>query len=132
MGQIIVFPMAKKPRDYPNRIHALRSSKGWTLEELAHRAGISFPHVSNMERGERAINDRMAARLAAALGVTRGELLLPHEQARSADEQRMIEAWRAVNGDQQQALLHLAESMTGYRAQPAPDDLPAAPPRRRA
>ena len=35
------------------RLRALRTNNGWTLEDLAKRTGVSEPHLSRMESGER-------------------------------------------------------------------------------
>ena len=36
-----------------SRLHALRSERGWTLEEVSSRANLSGPYLSRLEAGER-------------------------------------------------------------------------------
>lgn len=50
-----------KPGDY---LRAYRGKKGWTQEKLGAMIGIPKQHVSNMERGTRAISLKMARKLA--------------------------------------------------------------------
>src|SRR5271170_2967067 len=36
-----------------NRLHAMRETRGWTLEELAERTGLSKAYLSRLEAGDR-------------------------------------------------------------------------------
>jgi transcriptional regulator with XRE-family HTH domain len=36
---------------FGQRIRSLRQAKGWPMEELAHRAGITYKQLSLIERG---------------------------------------------------------------------------------
>lgn len=58
------------------RIRELRKSKGWTLEELAGRVGISSPHLSEIERGKKNLNNHLIERIARSLGVEHHELFV--------------------------------------------------------
>lgn len=52
----------------------LRRARGWTRLELAARAGVSSLHVQSVERRQD-VPVTVWVRLAAALGVTPGDLL---------------------------------------------------------
>ena len=54
---------------FGTRIRALRKKKGWTLEELAHYAGMHVTYLSGLERGRRNPTLIVISRLAVALGV---------------------------------------------------------------
>ncbi|MFE3191994.1 helix-turn-helix domain-containing protein [Nocardia sp. NPDC059240] len=56
-------------------VRDLREKSGLSMRELARRAGISQPFLSQIERGVSAPSMITTYRLAAALGVTPGDLL---------------------------------------------------------
>lgn len=56
------------------RIRQLREKKGWSLTELAERAGISRSYLSQVERGESEPTQGKIVRLADALGALPSEL----------------------------------------------------------
>src|ERR687894_197664 len=57
------------------RIKELRRRRGWTLEDLAERAGVSRAMISKVERGEKNPTLVVAAKVAEGLGITISELL---------------------------------------------------------
>ncbi len=52
-----------------------RTAKGWSQEELAHRAGLHRTYVSDLERGARNPTITVVDKLATALEATPGQLL---------------------------------------------------------
>ncbi|MCY0877083.1 MAG: helix-turn-helix transcriptional regulator [Firmicutes bacterium] len=56
------------------KMRLLRQSRGLTQQEVGYRTGISIPHISSLERGERHPSLEYAMRIAEALGVTIGML----------------------------------------------------------
>lgn len=56
-------------------IRACRTNAGLTLEELAERADMSWPYLSEIERGRENISLDKLARLAQALDVTLSKLV---------------------------------------------------------
>ena len=54
----------------------LRQSKGWSQEEFAHQAGLHRTYVSDLERGARNPTITVVDKLAVALGVPVGALLV--------------------------------------------------------
>jgi transcriptional regulator with XRE-family HTH domain len=52
----------------------LRSAKGWTLEELAERSGLSKPFLSRLESGDRQPSIAAVLTLARVFGVPMGSL----------------------------------------------------------
>jgi transcriptional regulator with XRE-family HTH domain len=78
------------------RILAERGSRGWSLEELAQRSGVSRAMISKVERGESSPTAALLGRLSSAFGLTLSQLLARAEQGgvrllnRAADQER----WR--------------------------------------
>jgi transcriptional regulator with XRE-family HTH domain len=56
------------------RLFALRSARGWTLEELAERSGLSKPFLSRLESGSRQPSIAAILTLARVFGVPMGSL----------------------------------------------------------
>jgi transcriptional regulator with XRE-family HTH domain len=56
------------------RLFALRSARGWTLEELAERSGLSKPFLSRLESGSRQPSIAAVLTLARVFGVPMGSL----------------------------------------------------------
>jgi transcriptional regulator with XRE-family HTH domain len=57
-----------------SRLRSLRSAKGWTLEELAERSGLSKPFLSRLESGDRQPSIAAVLTLARVFGVPMGSL----------------------------------------------------------
>jgi transcriptional regulator with XRE-family HTH domain len=51
------------------QIRQLRKDRNLTLKELAERVGISAPHLSEVERGKKNVNNHILTRIANALDV---------------------------------------------------------------
>ena len=57
------------------RVKARRREKGWSQEELGHRAGLHRTFISQVERDLKNTTIYSVEKIANALGVTIGELL---------------------------------------------------------
>jgi transcriptional regulator with XRE-family HTH domain len=66
--------------DLGSRIEQLRTERGWSLDELADRLGVSRQAVWYWETGQRMPRAALFGQLARALGVTEHELLEPARQ----------------------------------------------------
>ncbi len=53
-----------------DRMRCLRTEKGYSQEELAHRAGVSTSHIGKLERGEKNPSLSSIEKVINALGVT--------------------------------------------------------------
>jgi transcriptional regulator with XRE-family HTH domain len=70
-------------------IRQMRKDHGLTLDQLAARIGISAPHLSEVERGKKNLNNHLITRLAEAFGVEPAALIaIPG--AAGADRMRAI------------------------------------------
>lgn len=94
---ILQFPsMANTdPLTLPNRLRALRLEQGFTLKELAPRAGLTFSHLGALETGARELTMPVMERLAEQLGVPVADLLWESMGGLSDDERRLIDTYRA-------------------------------------
>lgn len=66
------------------RLAGLRTDRGWSLDELAQRAGVSRSTLSRLERGEISPTTSLLARLCTAYGWTMSRLLADVEAAPQA------------------------------------------------
>jgi transcriptional regulator with XRE-family HTH domain len=55
---------------FGQRVRHLRTERGWSQEELAHRAGLHRTYVSSLERGERNVSLKAIQQLADAFGIS--------------------------------------------------------------
>ena len=62
------------------RLAALREGQGWSLDELAQRAGISRATLSRLERGESSPTAALLGRLCAAYGLPMSRLIAAVEE----------------------------------------------------
>ncbi len=56
------------------RVRTLRKNRGWTQQELAHRAKTSSSYLGQVERGQRDVGVSVLDRIATALGVSLGDV----------------------------------------------------------
>jgi transcriptional regulator with XRE-family HTH domain len=59
---------------FGTRLRSLRSGRGWTLDELAERTGLSKPFLSRLEAGRRQPSIAVVLTLARTYGVSVGEM----------------------------------------------------------
>src|SRR5271166_6221619 len=69
-------------------LRAIREGEGWSLAEMGKQIGISRTHLSDIERGCRAVSPQMAATFARRLGYAEEQMV---EQALQAivDQSRL-------------------------------------------
>jgi transcriptional regulator with XRE-family HTH domain len=80
-------------RQLADRLAALRTAAGWSLDELAARSGVSRATLSRLERAETSPTATLLSRLARAHGLPLSRLLteaeaLPVRLLRAADQPR--------------------------------------------
>jgi len=62
---------------FGRRVRELRTQRGFSQEELAHRVGIHYTYLGGIERGERNPALINIGRIAQALGISVAELFAP-------------------------------------------------------
>jgi putative transcriptional regulator len=73
------------------RLKEVRELHGWSQKKLAEESGVSRDSISNYETGQREAWPATAKKLADALDVEIGELVLPKAPAREAGQREQIE-----------------------------------------
>ncbi len=68
-------------RRLADRLQRLRAQRGWTLDELSTRSGVSRASLSRLERGETSPTASLLNRLCAAHGLSMSRLLAEVEAA---------------------------------------------------
>jgi DNA-binding XRE family transcriptional regulator/mannose-6-phosphate isomerase-like protein (cupin superfamily) len=68
-------PLAPLDRQLAARLRALRRARGWPLDELARRSGVSRAALSRLENAETSPTAAVLGRLSAAHGLTLSRLL---------------------------------------------------------
>jgi len=71
-------------------LKALRAARGWSQEQLALEAGLHRTFIAHVERCARNISLDNVERLAEALGVEAGQLLITRVAANSSDTCRSV------------------------------------------
>ena len=61
---------------FGDRVRALREGLGWSQEKLAEESGLHGTYISSIERGERNISLLNILRIARALRIDPGQLVL--------------------------------------------------------
>jgi transcriptional regulator with XRE-family HTH domain len=105
----------------PNRIREIRLAQRMSQGELAELVGCSTMQISGLERGKPKLDQHWMARVADALRVAPGDLLLPHENPKAArDDQELawLELFRNTPPEHRAQLLQVGESVAGFAHQP--------------
>ncbi|WP_143515661.1 helix-turn-helix domain-containing protein [Pseudooceanicola marinus] len=74
------------------RIRELRKERGLTLAALAGMVGISTPHLSDIERGKKNLNNHLIMRVAEALDVEPQKLISGPASSDFAEFSEKLEA----------------------------------------
>ena len=61
---------------FGERLRAKRTDRGWTLKKLAGRSEIHWTYLGQVERGQRNVSLHTIVRLAEALGIDPGALVV--------------------------------------------------------
>jgi transcriptional regulator with XRE-family HTH domain len=97
----------REPKARPsNRIRDFRLARGWSMEDLAVRAGTDRQRIYQLEHGFARLNEDWMRRLATAFEIAPVELLAPEDQGfvLSDDERLIIENFRKLS-DQHRPLV---------------------------
>jgi transcriptional regulator with XRE-family HTH domain len=93
------------PGSLINNVALWRMTRGYTIEELADKSGLSTGQVNGIENGTVGFSSESLAALSAALDVPAGFLLSIHP----TEDAPIWEAWRRANPDQRRQLAKMAE-----------------------
>ncbi len=97
-----------------NRIRIIRNSKGFSIEELAHRADISNTHLGAVERGDRSPTVEMLGKIVVALDTTFielfGDLPMPNSENDTVLT-LLINRINTLNVSEQKIILDIIENL---------------------
>lgn len=105
----------------PNRIRELRRARDWSQQTLADKIHVSKVTISDLERGKMQLTLDYMRRIAAALGVTPGELLSIEDNPllpAASDERELIERYRGASPEERANISRVTEALT-IRHEPA-------------
>jgi len=91
------------------RIKELRLEKGMSQSELADAIGIARPYLSQLERGDRQLNDKISAKIGSALSVEADDLVDRGAHGYEA-EATLLDAFRSLDVDQQDVWMDMARA----------------------
>ncbi len=117
-------------RDLGEYIRDLRNSARISLRELAHRAGVSNPYLSQIERGLRKPSAEVLQQIAAALRVSTPLMYLRAgllEQKEGQGVPAVIAADPDLDSSQKQTLIKIYESFRAQKARLSDGDRPDGP-----
>lgn len=89
-------------------IRTIRKQRGMTIAQLAEVIGVSTPHLSEVERGKKNVNNHLLLRLSDALGVA-PEDLIATEDGREA--LRLIRAVEQLSSEDRQRVEDFARAL---------------------
>ena len=100
-----------------NRIRELRKKAGLSQADLAARAGISQPAISQLENDTRPLTVDWMRTLARILGVTPADLLGPDDNPHrpSQEEQCLLDHYRAADPAQRSLIDRVAAPLADFR-----------------
>ncbi|MFC9434533.1 helix-turn-helix domain-containing protein [Nocardia sp. NPDC057030] len=114
------------------RIRSLRKARGWSLDNLAERAGISASQLSRIETGHRRLSLDQLTAIAAALGKSLDELVESPDDSDvvirpNRDERRGLTTWLLTNDDGPNGLTVAKLRITDQAGGVTPEDLGVHP-----
>lgn len=114
------------------RIRSLRKARGWSLDNLAERAGISPSQLSRIETGHRRISLDQLTAISAALGKSLDELVESPDDSDvvirpDRDETRGLTTWLLARDNGPQGLTVAKMRLTDQAGGVTPDDLGVHP-----
>ena len=81
----------------PNRVREWRKRRGLTLQTAAPMIGLSWTHLSRIEKGERELNETWLIKISEALKCEPCDLLRPELGGISQDERDIVEIFRRLS-----------------------------------
>ncbi|MDI6709355.1 MAG: helix-turn-helix transcriptional regulator [Thermoanaerobacterales bacterium] len=96
------------------QVRALREERGYTLQELARRAELSLSYLSEIERGSKRPSLKSLEKLAAALNVTKAQLVEGEPRGASLTIGEKIRVLRGEKGLSLSALAERAGISVSY------------------
>ncbi len=90
------------------QIRNIREKRGLTLAQLADMVGVSIPHLSEVERGKKNLNNHLLIRIAEALRVEPYELIQPDERG---EVRQLLDLTRQLSDDDKKRIAAFARNL---------------------
>lgn len=97
-----------------DRIRLVRNEKGYSIEELAHRANVSITHLGRVERGDRSPTLDILGKIISALDITFVELFSDLHVPKDKEDTTLsilINRLNSLNRNEQKELLIIIDSL---------------------
>ena len=94
-----------------NRMTELRKATGLTIQRLAELVGTSNQQISHLEKGHRRLTLEWMERIAEALECHPSDLLSGGTRLENDRERAMIELFRGLSDEQQEAFLQATAAL---------------------
>ena len=96
-------------REYPNRIHEFRKTRGLTQQQVADAIGTSHQTVQRLERGERKLTEFWMKRIAPVFNCPPGDLMLVEHTTNTGDQYTtLVACFNEMTADNRARLLEVA------------------------
>lgn len=111
-----------QPSNFGELVRHLRDERGWTQEKLAREAGVTVTSVSNVERGATKPSAETVEKIAAAFGLSPGDLDPRHlaaavmERARTFARRQAVGRLLTLPDSEIDAILGLLDERSGRAA----------------
>ena len=102
-----------------NHIRELRKARKWSQAELADRCNTTNQQISHLETGKRRLTADWMDTLAKALQVDPQDLLVGGPGQLAPKERELVDLYRRLTADQQQAFLAMAKTFSPRESPPA-------------
>ncbi len=95
------------------KVDALRVKKGWTLYELATKAGISPQTLYNWRNRLSSPSLSLLDAVCYAFGITVIDFLLDEEELINVtnDQKELVRIWNTLSADQKKSVMNILKSM---------------------
>ncbi len=97
-----------------DRIRFIRNEKGYSIEELAHRANISITHLGRVERGDRSPSLDILGKIVNGLDISFAELFNDFQVPKDDKDTTLailINRVNSLNSNEQKELLIILDSL---------------------
>lgn len=96
-----------------DKVDALRLKKGWTIYELAKKAGVAPTTIYNWRDRQSSPTLSLLEAVCSALDITVIDFLMNEDEltALTEEQKEVIELWNTLSSEQKNSILNLMKSM---------------------
>lgn len=96
-----------------NKVEALRLEKGWTIYELAKKAGVAPTTIYNWRDRSSSPTLALLEAVCSAFEITVIDFLLDEDElmALTEEQKELMRLWNTLSSDQKKSIINLMKSM---------------------